>query len=490
MIHKKLKSFPKNFLWGSASAAYQIEGAWDQGGKGPSVWDVYTKVPGTTFQDTNGDVAVDHYNRYKEDVRLMAEMGLKAYRFSIAWSRIFPDGAGEPNEEGLAFYDNLINELIKYEIEPVVTIYHWDVPQALMDKYGAWESREIIEDFNQYCIALYKRYGDRVKYWVTLNEQNVFIGLGYKNGIHPPGVKDLKRMYEANHIANLANAKAIQSFRKYVPNGKVGPSFAYSPEYAKTCQPDDIIAFENAEELNSNWWMDVYAWGKYPKIALNYLEEVGLAPTIQDGDMELLAQGKPDFMGVNYYRTATVEKNPLDGVGDGEMNTTGKKGTTPETGVPGVYKTVKNDYLEATNWDWEIDPEGLRIGLRRITSRYDLPILITENGLGEFDKLEENDAIHDEYRIEYLRAHIKACQEAISDGVELIGYCTWSFTDLLSWLNGYQKRYGFVYVDRDEHDERDLRRIKKDSYYWYKQVMETNGEDLSSPKGCCGRCKK
>lgn len=478
MIHEQLTPFPKGFLWGSASAAYQVEGAWEKDGKGPSVWDLYTKIEGTTFKGTNGEIAVDHYNRFKEDVKLMSEMGLKAYRFSIAWSRIIPNGYGEVNEQGLQFYENLIDELIKNNIEPVITIYHWDLPQELMDKYGGWESREIIEDFNNYCITLYKQFGNKVKYWVTLNEQNVFIGHGYKAGIHPPGVKDLKRMYEANHIANLANAKAIQSFRKYVPNGKIGPSFAYGPRYAATNKPEDVIAFENAEDLDNHWWMDVYALGKYPVIAWKYLEKQGLTPTIEEGDFELLKAGKPDFMGVNYYQTGTVAMNPLDGVGEGKMNTTGKKGTTEESGIPGVYKMINNENLTTTDWDWTIDPEGLRVALRRITSRYGLPVLITENGLGAFDKLEENDVINDDYRIAYLRAHIEACQEAISDGVELIGYCTWSFTDLLSWLNGYQKRYGFVYVNRDEEDEKDLRRIKKKSYYWYSEVIKSNGDNL------------
>lgn len=478
MIHEKLSPFPKDFLWGSASAAYQVEGAFDADGKGPSVWDVYTKIEGTTFKGTNGDIAVDHYNRYQEDVKLMAEMGLKAYRFSIAWSRIFPEGRGEVNEQGLQFYENLIDELIKYNIEPVITVFHWDLPQALMDAYGGWESREIIEDFNNYCIALYKRFGNKVKYWVTLNEQNVFIGHGYRIGIHPPGVKDLKRMYEANHIANLANAKAIQSFRKYVPEGLIGPSFAYGPRYAATNKPEDVVAFENAEELDNYWWMDVYAYGKYPTVAWNCLERQGLTPTIEEGDLELLAQGKPDFMGVNYYQTGTVAMNPLDGVGEGKMNTTGKKGTTEESGIPGIYKSVVNNNLTTTDWDWTIDPQGLRIGLRRITSRYDLPVLITENGLGAFDTLEENDVINDDYRIAYLKAHIEACQDAISDGVQLLGYCTWSFTDLLSWLNGYQKRYGFVYVNRDEDGEKDLRRLKKKSYHWYSEVIKSNGENL------------
>ena len=479
MEHVSKKEFPKDFLWGSASAAYQVEGAWDEDGKGPSVWDLYTKIEGTTFKGTNGDIAVDHYHRYKEDVALMAEQGLKTYRFSIAWSRIFPQGKGELNEEGLAFYDRLIDELLKYEIEPMITLYHWDIPQALMDEYGGWESRQVIEDFNEYAITLYKRYGDRVKYWVSLNEQNYFISYGYETALHPPGVSDQKRFYEVNHIANLANAKVIQSFRKYVPNGLIGPSFAYKPYYPKDSHPKNILAFENSEDLMNYLWMDIYAWGIYPPAAWKYLEDHHLTPTIEEGDWELLKSAKPDFMGVNFYRTTTVEHNPLEGgVSIGVKNTSGKKGSTKDSGVPGMFKTTKNPHLEATNWDWEIDPQGLRIGLRRINNRYGLPVLITENGLGEFDKLEDGDVINDDYRIDYFNSHLKAIQDAISDGVDVLGYCSWSFTDLLSWLNGYQKRYGFVYVDRDEESEKTLRRIKKKSFYWYKEVIEQNGQNL------------
>lgn len=475
MEHQQLTPFPKDFLWGSASAAYQIEGAHDEAGKGPSVWDVYTKIPGTTFKDTNGDVAVDHYHRYQEDVQLMKEQGLKAYRFSIAWSRIFPEGKGEVNEQGIAFYDNLINELIKHNIEPLVTVYHWDVPQALMDAYGAWESREIIADFTNYCRVLFERFGDRVKHWVTLNEQNIFIGLGYQKALHPPGVKDLKRMYQANHIANLANASVIKAFREVVQDGKIGPSFAYTPIYPYDADPDHVLAAENAESMNAHWWMDIYAWGTYPEAIFNYLEREGLAPTIEAGDMALLQSQKPDFMGLNYYQTATVKHNPLDGVGEAGMNTTGKKGSQQESGNQGLFKMVQNPYLETTDWDWTIDPKGLRIALRRIQSRYHLPILITENGLGAFDTLLEDDTVNDDYRIAFLKSHVDQIQHAISDGVEVLGYCTWSFTDLLSWLNGYQKRYGFVYINRDEDGPKDLRRIKKKSYYWYKDVIERNG---------------
>jgi 6-phospho-beta-glucosidase len=478
MIHKTVADFPKDFLWGAASAAYQVEGAWNEDGKGPSNWDVYVRFPGTTFKGTNGDVAVDHYHRYKEDVALMAQMGLKAYRFSIAWTRIFPKGRGEVNEAGLRFYDDLINELLKNQIEPIITLYHWDLPQELQDVYGGWESREIIEDFHNYSVTLFKRYGDRVKYWVTLNEQNIFIMHGYLNAIHPPKVSDLKRMYQANHIASLANARVIASFRNYVPEGKIGPSFAYGPAYAHTDKPEDVLASENAEDFNNHWWMDVYAWGEYPKVIWNYLTREGLAPSLEEGDLEVLKKGKPDFMGVNYYRTTTYEMNPLDGVSSGKMNTTGKKGTTPDTGVLGLFKTIRNPNLEATDWDWEIDPMGLRIALRRITSRYRLPILISENGLGAFDVLEENDVVNDEYRIAFIRRHLEECRQAITDGVDLLGYCVWSYTDLLSWLNGYQKRYGFVYINRDEDSEKDMRRIKKNSYFWYQKVIKTNGKQL------------
>ncbi|MGQ9005842.1 6-phospho-beta-glucosidase [Bacillus subtilis] len=477
MIHQHPESFPKHFLWGSASAAYQIEGAWNEDGKGPSVWDVFTKIPGKTFKGTNGDIAVDHYHRFKEDVALMAEMGLKAYRFSVSWPRVFSKGKGEINEAGLAFYDRLIDELLSHHIEPVLTLYHWDLPQALMDEYGGFESRNIIEEFNHYYITLYKRFGDRVKYWVTLNEQNYNFNHGFITAMHPPGVKDRKRFYEANHIAFLANAKAIESFREYVPEGKIGPSFAYSPAYPLSSHPEDILAFENAEEFMNNWWLDMYCWGTYPQIPFRYLEKQGWAPTIEAGDMDLLAKGKPDFVGVNYYQTITYERNPLDGVSEGKMNTTGQKGTNQETGIPGVFKTKKNPHLTTSNWDWTIDPIGLRIGLRRITSRYQLPVFITENGLGEFDKVEDG-TVQDDYRIDYLRSHLEQCRQAISDGVDLIGYCSWSFTDLLSWLNGYQKRYGFVYVNRDEESTSDLKRLKKKSFYWYQDVIKTNGESL------------
>lgn len=480
MIHTKLDPFPKDFLWGSASAAYQVEGAWNLDGKGKSVWDEFVRIPNKTFKGSNGDVAVDHYHRFKEDIALMAEQGLKTYRFSIAWTRILPDGRGEINQKGLDFYSDLINELLKYGIEPIVTLYHWDLPQALEDAYGGWESRQVIQDFTNYAKILFDAYSDRVNYWVSLNEQNVFMMHGFLMASHPPAVTDPKRMYAANHIANLANASVIKAFRDGKYPGKIGPSFAMSPAYAVDCQPENVIATENMLDLFTNFWMDVYVYGRYPKVALKNLAKNGLAPVFEAGDEDLLKAGKPDFMGVNYYQSMTIASNPLDGVTmTGEANYSGKKGTTKEAGQPGMYKIVSNPYLEKTNWDWTIDPAGLKISLRRISSRYDLPILITENGLGDFDTLEADGQVHDQPRIDYLKTHCLAIQEAITDGVEVLGYCTWSFTDLLSWLNGYQKRYGFVYVDRDETNEKELKRYKKDSFNWYRDVIRTNGASLS-----------
>lgn len=470
------KNLSHDFLWGSASAAYQVEGAWDADGKSPSVWDKYVHIPGTTFKGTTGDIAVDHYHRYKEDVALMAEMGLKAYRFSVAWTRILPQGRGPVNEAGIKFYSDLIDELLAHDIEPLITLYHWDLPQCLMDEYGGWESRQIIDDFNEYASVLFKAFGDRVKYWISLNEQNVFVSLGYQLALHPPGVSDDKRMYRVNHIANLANARVINTFHDMVPDGKIGPSFAYSPVYAKDSNPINVLAAEKAEDLQSHFWLDVYLYGRYPKFALKHLTQQGIDLDIQEGDLALLKSAKPDFLGINYYQSNTAAYNPIDGVGRGEMNTTGKKGSSGESGIPGLYKRIENPFVERTNWDWEIDPTGLSIALNRLTSRYDIPILITENGLGEYDKVDEDGKVHDTYRIDYLESHVAAVNQAVENGATVLGYCTWSFTDLLSWLNGYQKRYGFVYVDKHEVEEGTLERLKKDSFYWYQDLIKVHSE--------------
>lgn len=474
-------TFPKDFLWGSASAAYQIEGAYNEDGKGMTNWDEFVRIPDKTYKATTGDVAVDHYHRWQEDVQLMAELGLKTYRFSVSWARIYPEGTGKVNEQGVAFYTNLIDECLKYHIEPMITIFHWDVPKALTDAYGGWENRQIVDDFVNYAKTLFKLWGNKVKYWITLNEQNVFTSLGWLTAQHPPGkFDDQKMFYQVNHHAFMAHAKSVLAYREMGYTGDIGASFAYSPSYALDCKPENAMSKCNYDDLKNYWWMDVYAYGRYPVAAMHYLKKKGIAPELQSGDEEILKKAASEitFMGVNYYQSCVSEYNTMDGATPyGTMNTTGQKGTAQVLGIPGIYKNPPNPYLVTTDWDWTIDPMGLQYCCREITSRYALPIVISENGLGAFDKLEEDGSIHDDYRIAYLSEHLKALGEAIEEGCKVLAYCTWSFTDLLSWLNGYQKRYGFVYVDRDEEGGT-MNRYKKDSYEWYKKVIESNGECL------------
>ena len=470
----------KDFLWGCASAAYQVEGAYDEDDKGPSVWDQFVRQPGRTFRGSNGDVAVDHYHRWKEDIALMAELGLKAYRFSIAWARVFPEGTGKVNESGMQFYENIVDECRRYGIEPLITLYHWDLPQALQDRFEGWESPECIDAFVQYAEAMFQRLGKKVKYWITFNEQNIFTSFGWQNGMHPPGkIGEEKLFYLVNHHVNLAHAKTVLRFHALVPEGKIGASFAYSPGYAFDCSPIHARARQNYEELQSYWWLDVYGYGAYPKVGRCYLEGRGVMPEVTAEEEELLqrAAGELDFLGINYYRTTVCEYNPPDGaVPYGRMNTTGEKGSGEVTGIPGLYKNPPNPYLKTTDWDWAIDADGLVYACRELASRYRLPVLISENGMGAFDKVENGNEIHDSYRIEYLREHVRAIRQAYAEGCDIIGYCVWSFTDLLSWLNGYQKRYGLVYVDREEAEgEGTMDRYRKDSFYWYQSVISSNG---------------
>ncbi len=472
-------AFRKDFLWGSASAAYQIEGAANIDGKGPSIWDTYSHIPGNTFKDTNGDVAIDFYHKFEEDIKLMGEMGLKAYRFSVSWPRVLPKGRGEVNAKGVEFYHKIIDLMIENGVEPVLTLYHWDLPQALQDEYEGWESRKVIEDFANYAKLVYTEYGKKVKYIVTMNEQNIFTSLGYLLQLHPPKKSDYNLYMNVNHICNLANARAIEEYRKMNLDGKIGPSFAYGPAYAYSCNPDDVLAAENALELNNYLWMDVYARGYYSDVQLKLLESLGVKLDIQPGDKETLMKGIPDFMGVNYYSSATFSK---DEVKRPESEQEQKGNTVQAVGkidnpLDKLYRHAPNENVRLTEWNWVIDPAGLEVALRRIASRYELPVMITENGLGAYDTLTEDGKVHDQYRIDFIKEHLDAIENATEAGVDVLGYCTWSFQDLFSWLNGYAKRYGFVYVDRDEESEKELKRYKKDSFYWYQKVIETNGKD-------------
>ena len=470
MFHKKLKPFPSDFLWGASSAAYQVEGAYNEDGRGPSIWDKILKEKDYSFERSNGDVAADHYHRFKEDIKLMKELGLKAYRFSVSWSRILPEGSGTVNEKGVEFYHNLIDELLKNDIEPVLTIFHFDTPLALEEKYCGWKSRNIIDDFNNYCRILFTEYGSKVKWWLTINEQNLL-----KNKIRELTGASEKETYAANHIITVANAKAIQSFRELVPHGKIGPALASFHAYPASSKPEDNLAAMNYNAVNSYLWLDIYCKGTYTPSVWNYLQENDLAPIITDSDRELLKNSRPDYIGINYYMTfAASSCSEQEEKIFFTVNNEGKKGTGLKNKLPGVYKQVPNPELETSDWDWAIDPVGLRIILRDYYERYGLPLLVTENGLGAKDVLLDGNRVMDHYRIDYLSRHIEQVRQALSDGVPVLGYCPWSFTDLFSWANGYQKRYGLVYINRSEHDLMDLKRIKKDSFYWYKDYIAEN----------------
>ncbi|OAT71236.1 glycoside hydrolase family 1 protein [Parageobacillus thermoglucosidasius] len=470
MKHKQIKPFPENFLWGASTSAYQVEGAWNEDGKGPSVIDMRDNYPEGT---TDFKVASDHYHRYKEDIALFAEMGLKAYRFSIAWTRIYPNGTGERNEKGIEFYHHLINELIKYNIEPIVTMYHFDLPYALQ-KQGGWSNRATIDAFEQYAKTLFECFGDRVKYWLTINEQNMMILHGDAIGTIDPNLENPKKaLYQQNHHMFVAQAKAMILCHKMLPDAKIGPAPNIVSIYPASSKPEDILAANNYAAIRNWLYLDAAVYGRYNPIAWSYLEEKGYTPIIEDGDMEILASAKPDFIAFNYYTSQTVAAS------NGREPDIGHTGDQHITvGEPGVYKGVANPNLKKNEFGWEIDPVGFRTTCREIYSRYNLPLIVTENGLGAFDKLEDGDVVNDLYRIDFLRDHIKQLQLAITDGVEIFGYCPWSAIDLISTHQGCSKRYGFIYVNRTEDDLKDLRRIRKQSFYWYKEVIASNGSKL------------
>lgn len=470
MKYKKTKPFPKEFLWGASTSAYQVEGANLTDGKGPSVQDV-KKVPEGTSEL---DVCADHYHRYREDIALMAEMGFKVYRFSIAWTRILPQGTGEINPKGVAYYNDLINACLEHGIEPFVTIFHFDLPAALSEK-GGWSRRESVDEFVDFCRILFENYGDRVKYWLTINEQNMLTLVGDAIGTSnlKEGENKLRALYQQNHHMLLAQAKAMKLLHEMVPSAKIGPAPNISLVYPKTCKPADVLAAQNFDALRNWLYLDMAAFGIYNPIVWSYLEENDALPEILPGDMDVMKEGRPDFLAFNYYGTATVEASDGTEVSTGDRAREGAR-----EGAPGFYCLTQNGFLPKTQFGWEIDPEGFRATLREMYSRYHLPMMITENGLGAYDKLEEDGSIHDSYRIDYLRAHIEQMKLAISDGCEILGYSPWSAIDLVSTHEGIVKRYGFIYVNRDEFDLKDMKRYRKDSFYWYKKVIASNGEDL------------
>ena len=469
-----------DFLWGGATAANQVEGGYLEGGKGLASVDMipkgdyrfpvmrgemsYKELPEDAYFPARE--AVDFYHHYKEDVKLMAEMGFQAYRFSMSWARIFPKGIEEePNEEGLRFYEDLIDELLSYQIEPVVTICHFDAPLYLVESIGSWKSRDMIAAYEKYCKAIFTRFKGKVKYWMTFNEINMllhlpFLGaaISFENGENKEQV-----LYQAAHHELVASARATKLAKEIDPNNQIGCMIAAGQYYAQTCHPNDVL---DAIDKNRNnfFFVDIQSRGEYPAYALKFMERKGITLEIEDGDLDTLKENTVDFIGFSYYSsrlTGTLEDNTEKTSGN-------------------VFPTLKNPYLERSEWGWQIDPVGLRITMNALYERYQKPLFIVENGLGANDVIDENGSINDDYRIDYLRRHIEEMIKAVDlDGVDLIGYTPWGWIDLVSASSGeMKKRYGFVYVDKDNDGQGTLKRIPKKSFSWYKKVIASNGEDL------------
>ena len=477
--------FRKDFLWGGATAANQFEGAWNIDGKGPSCADMCTGGSHTRSKRITREIeegtfypsheAIDFYHRYKEDIALFAEMGFKVFRFSIGWSRIFPNGDDAmPNEAGLQFYDNVINECLRYGIEPLITISHYEVPFALCKKYNGWASREMIDIFSKYCEVIFKRYKGRVKYWLTFNEINsatMPMGGFLSQGILNEGTTDFNNQvdipqlrFQGLHHQFVASAKAVQLAHEIDENYQVGCMILYATTYPYTCNPDDVIEAQKKNRIMNYFCGDVQVRGEYPTYMNRYFKENNIEIKVEDGDEEILKNGCVDFYTFSYYMSvcATTDEKALQGNGN-------------------ILGGATNPYLKASDWGWQIDPKGLRYSLNEIYDRYQIPMMIVENGLGAYDKKEEDGAINDDYRIEYLKAHIEQMKEAVEDGVDLIGYTPWGCIDLVSASTGEMaKRYGFIYVDKYDDGSGDLSRSKKKSFNWYKQVIASNGENLEN----------
>ncbi len=474
-------AFNKDFLWGGAVAAHQVEGGWNESGKGPSTADVMTAgAHGVQRQITDGVIeglnypnheAVDFYHRYKDDIKLFAEMGFKCFRTSIAWSRIFPNGDElEPNEEGLKFYDDMFDEMLKYGIEPVVTLSHFEIPYGIVENYGGFRSRKVIEFFVRYSTVVMKRYKNKVKYWMTFNEINnqaeteydlfafTCSGIVFKEGENREEVT-----YQAVHNELVASALVVKRGHEINPDFKIGCMLAYVPVYPYSCNPDDIMLA--VEAMHERYlYGDVHCRGYYPSYALKNWQRKGININMEEGDAQILKEGCVDYIGFSYYMSATV-KSDNEFVGDG---------------MSGYSKAVKNPYVKTSDWGWQIDPVGLRYGLNSLYERYEKPLFIVENGFGAIDVKEENGSCNDDYRIDYLGEHIAEMKKAVEiDGVDLMGYTPWGCIDCVSFGTGeMKKRYGFIYVDKDNDGKGTLGRSKKKSFDWYKKVIESNGEEL------------
>ena len=474
-------AFPKDFFWGASSSCAQVEGAYDIDGKGLTNWDIRRQNPGCC----SFHYASDFYHHYKEDIALMAEMGFKMFRMSISWARILPEGEGEVNQKGIEFYKNVFAECHKYGIEPLVTIFHFDIPMALLDKYGSWANRKMIDAYVNYCKVLFENFKDDVNYWLTNNEYNVMIFYGAID-MSTGQPSDLNRLYNEGHNELVAMAKVIHLCHEMCPNAKIGPAPNIDTAYPATTNPLDYIAALDMDDLRNNMWLDPLVFGTYPASINKYFKNHNIKLEIQEGDMEIMKTCKPDFIGFNCYGNSTVEHLDFYKIDWSEMAGADNRDMSYLMKMmekPGLGKSVPNPLLPKAETDGHsYDPYCIRVTARRLSERYRLPIIITENGYGRPDTLEADGTIHDDYRIEHLRGMIREMEKGIEEGALLFGYCPWSAMDLVSTREGITKRYGFIYVDRDEDDEKaktaEMKRYRKDSFYWYKKVIASNGQDL------------
>lgn len=479
-----MAKLPKNFLWGGALAAHQFEGGWNQGGKGPSVVDVMTAGAHGVAREITETIesdrfypnheAIDFYSNYKEDIALFAEMGLSCLRTSIAWSRIYPKGdEAEPCEEGLKFYDRVFDELLKHGIEPVITLSHFEMPLHLAREYGGFRSRKVVDHFVKFAEVCFNCYQDKVKYWMTFNEINNKMDvnnplfLWTNSGVVVEEGENAKEvMYQAGHHELIASALAVSKGKAINPEFKIGAMVSHVPIYPYSSNPTDVMLAE--EEMRQRYFFpDVHVRGYYPSYVLKEFEREGYNIQFEPGDDAILRNGVVDYLGFSYYMSTTVKSDIL----------TDNKGSIINGGLA---NGVENPYIKSSDWGWAIDPTGLRYTLNRFYDRYQIPLFIVENGFGAIDTVEEDGAIHDTQRIDYLKSHIEAVEKAVNyDGVDLMGYTPWGIIDIVSFTTGeMKKRYGMIYVDRDNDGNGSMKRSKKDSFEWYKKVIQTNGEDL------------
>lgn len=484
-----MSTFKKDFLWGGALAANQIEGAWNVGGKGLSVADVATYKPNLDVSDYAGHNKVtsqiveeaiatdevqyypkrrgiDFYHKYKEDIQLFAEMGFKTLRISIAWTRLFPSGEEkEASQEGIAYYKSLFEGLKENNIEPIVTLSHYEMPLALSIKYNGWVDRKVVDLFVNYAQVCFKEFGPYVKYWLTFNEIDSVGRHPFTTaGIIPDKCIDYsldQAVYQSLHHQYVAAAIATKLCHDMIPGSQMGCMLTKLTTYPNTCNPNDVL-LSLEQNLDNHSHADIQIFGKYPTLYKQYLKNKGIVVKMEEGDEAILKEGKADYLAFSYYMSRTESADP-----------------NKEKAAGNTIMSVKNPYLASTEWGWQIDPVGLRISLLELYDRYNVPLIIVENGMGAVDQLTADGKVHDPYRIAYLRSHIEEMAKAVEMGVDLFGYTSWAPIDLISVSTSQMsKRYGYIYVDQDDLGNGSLKRYKKDSFFWYKKVISSNGEDL------------